>query len=149
MPFVLILQLQHQCCYSWFICKTNVLISKINKPQTTIQKATHCLSEYSEIIEFKSSTKLFLILLYIYGNSNGQNVMGYFGHTVLFLICAVHIYNIPLSDTALQCFGAIFPCGQKPIKVSSKGSFIAAPNLIYLNSFSQTSKLILTLQLMI
>lgn len=53
------------------------------------------------------------------------------GHTVLFLICA------------------IFPCGQKPIKVSSKGSFIAAPNLIYLNSFSQTSKLILTLQLMI
>lgn len=71
------------------------------------------------------------------------------GHTVLFLICAVHIYNIPLSDTALQCFGAIFPCGQKPIKVSSKGSFIAAPNLIYLNSFSQTSKLILTLQLMI
>lgn len=62
---------------------------------------------------------------------------------------AVHIYNIPLSDTALQCFGAIFPCGQKPIKVSSKGSFIAAPNLIYLNSFSQTSKLILTLQLMI
>lgn len=71
------------------------------------------------------------------------------GHTVLFLICAVHIYNIPLSDTALQCFGAIFPCGQKPIKVSSKESFIAAPNLIYLNSFSQTSKLILTLQLMI